>query len=88
MNMDWNLEPPGLSAKEEWVEKKVDEWLENMGLFIDEVGGVDLFDYLDVDKLTKDLTERADELYEEMVGEAQIEAWEARQESRWGDYIW
>lgn len=81
--MDWNLEPPTPSKREVWIEKKVDEWFAKMELFIDgkEVKGVNLSSYLDVDKLSEALSRRADKLYDEMVGEAQITAWEDRQAS-------
>ena len=81
--MDWYLEPPLPTGKERWVEDKVAKWLDNMALTIDgEVVGVDLFDYLDVGKLAKELTARAEALYDDMVTEAQVEAREARLESQ------
>ena len=81
--MDCNLEPPVPTDKERWVEDKVAKWLDNMTLIIDgEVVDVDLFDYLDVGKLAKELTRRAENLYDDMVTEAQVEAREARLESQ------
>lgn len=86
--MDYMLEPPELSAKEQWVESKVDEWVDEIERFIgtDVVGGkqpIDLYDFLDWGNLRRALYELADEQYEDMVSEAQIEAWEQRQESCW-----
>lgn len=88
--MDYMLEPPEPSKKETWVENKVEEWVDGVELFIDAEAtggkyGIDLYDFLNWDKLREALGERADELYEDMVGEAQIAAWEAKQESRWLD---
>lgn len=85
--MDYMLEPPEPSKKDEWVEKKVDEWVNSVELFIDSEATntkypIDLNDYFDWDKLGVDLVKRAEEAYEDMIGEAQIDAWEARQESR------
>lgn len=81
--MDWYLEPPLPTDKERWVEAKVSKWLDNMALTIDgEVVDVDLFDYLDIGKLAKELTVRAEALYDDMVTEAQVEAREARLESQ------
>ena len=81
--MDWYLEPPVPTGKERWVEDKVAKWLDNMALTIDgEVIDVDLFDYLDIGKLAKELTVRAEALYDDMVTEAQVEAREARLESQ------
>lgn len=81
--MDWNLEPPVPTGKEQWVEDKVAKWLDNMALTIEgEVVGVDLFDYLDVEKLSRELTRHAENLYDDMVTEAQVEAREARLESQ------
>lgn len=87
MNMDYRLEPPSPSERENWVENKVDEWVNSVELFIDSEATatkhpINLNDYFDFDKLRVDLVKRAEEAYEDMVGEAQIEAWEARQESR------
>lgn len=85
--MDYMLEPPEPSKKDEWVEKKVDEWVNSVELFIDSEATatkhpINLNDYFDFDKLMVDLVKRAEEAYEDMIGEAQIQAWEARQESR------
>lgn len=88
--MDYMLEPPEPSKKDEWVEKKVDEWVESVELFIDSEATnttypIDLYDYFDWAGLELDLVKRAEEAYDDMIGEAQIQEWEARQESRWGD---
>lgn len=88
--MDYMLEPPEPSKKDEWVEKKVDEWVESVELFIDSEATatkhpIDLYDYFDWARLELDLVSRAEEAYDDMIGEAQIQEWEARQESRWGD---
>lgn len=87
--MDYMLELPEPSKKDEWVEKKVDEWVESVELFIDSEATnttypIDLYDYFDWAGLELDLVKRAEEAYDDMIGEAQIEAWEVRQESRWG----
>lgn len=88
--MDYMLEPPEPSKKDEWVEKKVDEWVNSVELFIDSEATnttypIDLYDYFDWAGLELDLVKRAEEAYDDMIGEAQIQEWEARQESRWGD---
>lgn len=88
--MDYMLEPPEPSKKDEWVEKKVDEWLDSVELLIDEEATatlypVNLYDYFDWDKLEIDLVKRAEEAYHEMIGEAKISAWEDKQENRRGD---
>lgn len=88
--MDYMLEPPEPSKKDEWVEKKVDEWVNSVELFIDSEATntkypIDLYDYFDWAGLELDLVNRAEEAYDDMIGEAQIEAWEVRQESRWED---
>lgn len=86
--MDYMLEPPELSAKERWVESKVDEWVDEIERFIGvDVAEcqqpIDLYEFINWGDLRRSLYELADELYEDMVSEAQIEAWEQRQESRW-----
>lgn len=87
MNMDYRLEPPSPSERENWVENKVDEWVNSVELFIDSEATatkhpINLNDYFDFDKRRVDLVKRAEEAYDDMIGEAKIEAWEARQESR------
>ena len=87
MNMDYRLEPPSPSERENWVENKVDEWVNSVELFIDSEATatkhpINLNDYFDFDKLRVDLVKRAEEAYDDMIGEAKIEVWEARQESR------
>lgn len=62
--MDWNLEPPVPTGKEQWVEDKVAKWLDNMALTIEgEVVGVDLFDYLDVEKLSREARLESQRIY-------------------------
>ena len=77
--MDYMLEPPEPSKKEQWVEDRVEQ-------LIDE-GNLERFswfeDCIDWDKVCRYLDEIASKEYEDMIGEAQIEAWENKQ--RWND---
>lgn len=76
MNMDYRLESPSPSERENWVENKVDEWVNSVELFIDSEATatkhpINLNDYFDFDKLRVDLVKRAEEAYDDMIGEAQ-----------------
>lgn len=86
--LDYRLEPDQPSQKEMWVENKVNEWFEKMDLTVDgESLEIALDLYIDFDKLEKELTARAEQMYEDMVADAKIEAYLEREEARMED-VW
>lgn len=86
--MDYRLEPDPPSGKEMWVEEKVNEWFEKMDLTVDgESLEIALDLYIDFDKLEKELTVRAEQMYDDMVADAKIEAYLEREEARMAD-VW
>ena len=86
MNMDYRLEPPSPSERENWVENKVDAWIDEMTLMIDDDADVDLYEFINVDKLRDVLYDKEDALYQDMIDGAEIEAWEAKRAMWEEDY--
>ena len=84
--MDYRLEPPSPSERENWVENKVDAWIDEMTLMIDDDADVDLYEFINVDKLRDVLYDKADALYQDMIDGAEIEAWEAKRAMWEEDY--
>lgn len=65
MNMDYRLEPPEPSREEIFIEYKVNEWLDDPASAIEELG-LDIMDYLDVDKLENDLIKEAQAIIDDV----------------------
>lgn len=63
MNMDYMLEPPEPSRKERCVEAQVSAWLDNPIKGAEEAN-LDIWDYIDWDKLEADFTKVAEDYYD------------------------
>lgn len=77
------LGSPEPNKKEEYIEKRVEELSEDMDFLVQQ----DWFHTcIDWDKVNECLADYAEKELEDLKAEAQISAWETKQESRYNDY--